>query len=191
MIGAPQDSSDSGPTRYSHLYRLGAVLVTFFALAGVLAIWAAPASWNYDLDNWYRRDALIDAAAQPLLSGPLFTSYAIWQMGLLSALPLLVLGYIALSSIRGRMMIHMANFGCLLLLAQVLFMRFNVVVGGQLISKSERGFVEFHWEFFAKEGIFTAAALLSAPLVAYYVISRFIPIFEDPAAATKPVAKAS
>jgi len=54
------------------------------------------------------------------------------------------------------------------------------VVGGQLISKSERGFVDFHWEFFAKEGIFTAAALLAAPIVAYYVVSRFIPIFDEP-----------
>jgi hypothetical protein len=127
----------------------------------------------------------------PLLSGPLFTSYAIWQMGILSVLPLLVLGYVVLSDIRGRMMIHMASFASLLLLIQVLVMRFNVVVGGQLISKSERGFVEFQWEFFAKEGIVTAAALLSAPLVAYYVISRFIPIFEDPAAETKPAAEAS
>jgi predicted membrane protein len=112
-------------------------------------------------------------------------------MGILAVVPLLVLGYVVLSDIRGRMMIHMASFASLLLLAQVLVMRFNVVVGGQLISKSERGFVEFHWEFFAKEGIVTAAALLSAPLVAYYVISRFIPIFEDPAAETDPAVGAS
>jgi Ni/Fe-hydrogenase subunit HybB-like protein len=128
---------------------------------------------------------------QPLLSGPLFTSYAIWQMGLLSVLPLLVLGYVVLSSIRGRMMIHMASFASLLLLAQVLFMRFNVVVGGQLISKSERGFVDFHWEIFSKEGVVTATALLAAPLIAYYVISRFIPIFEEPTAGAEPAAEAS
>jgi hypothetical protein len=69
MTGSPQDSSGSGPTRYSHLYRLGAILVIFFAFAGVVALWAAPASWNYDIDNWYRRDALIDNAAQPLVYG--------------------------------------------------------------------------------------------------------------------------
>jgi len=116
---------------------------------------------------------------KPLLSGPLFESYAIGQMGLLSAVPFLVLGYVVLSDISGRMMIHMANFGSLLLLLQVLFMRFNVVVGGQLISKSERGFVEYHWEFFAKEGILTAGVLLAAPFVTYYIISRFIPIFDE------------
>jgi len=123
---------------------------------------------------------------KPLLSGPLFESYAFGQMGVLSVVPMAVLGYVVLSSISGRMMIHMANFGSLLLLLQVLVMRFNVVVGGQLISKSERGFVDFHWEFFAKEGILTAAALLAAPIVTYYVISRFLPIFEEPAAKAEP-----
>ena len=97
----------------------------------------------------------------------------------------IILGYVVLSDLRGRMLVHMANFGSLLLLLQVLFMRFNVVIGGQLISKSERGFVDFHFEVFTKEGVLTAAVLLAAPFVAYYVISRFIPIFEEPAAAAK------
>jgi len=104
------------------------------------------------------------------------------QMGILSVTPFLILGYVVLSNISGRMMIHMANFGSLLLMLQVLSMRFNVVVGGQLISKSERGFVDFHWEFFEKEGLITAAVLFAAPLVTYYIISRLIPIFDDPAA---------
>ena len=125
------------------------------------------------------------SVVKPLLAGPLFDSYAIGQMGLLSAVPFLVLGYVVLSDLRGRMLVHMANFGSLLLLIQVLVMRFNVVVGGQLISKSERGFVDLHFEIFTKEGILTAVLLLAAPFVAYYVISRFIPIFEEPAAAAK------
>ena len=116
----------------------------------------------------------------PLLSGPLFKSYVFVQMGILSFLPAMILGYVVLSSISGRRMIHLANFGSLLLLLQVLVMRFNVVVGGQLISKSERGFVDYHFEFFTKEGILTAAILLAAPIVTYYVISRFIPIFDEP-----------
>ena len=116
----------------------------------------------------------------PLLSGPLFKSYVFVQMGILSFLPAMIVGYVVLSSISGRRMIHLANFGSLLLLLQVLVMRFNVVVGGQLISKSERGFVDYHFEFFTKEGILTAAILLAAPIVTYYVISRFIPIFDEP-----------
>jgi hypothetical protein len=60
---------------------------------------------------------------------------------------------------------------------QVLLMRFNVVIGGQLISKSGRGFVDFHWDFFGKEGVLVALLILSGPFVAYYVIGRFIPVF--------------
>lgn len=115
---------------------------------------------------------------KPLLGGPLFVSYIFFQMGFLAITPFLVLGYVVLSDIQGRMMIHMANFGSLLLVLQVLVMRYNVVVGGQLISKSERGFVDFHWEVFAKEGMLTAAILLAAPFITYYVISRFIPILD-------------
>jgi hypothetical protein len=65
-----------------------------------------------------------------------------------------------------------------MLLAQVLFMRFNVVIGGQLISKSARGFVDFDWNLFSKEGLLTAAILLAAPFVTYFVITRYIPVFE-------------
>ncbi len=57
----------------------------------------------------------------------------------------------------------------------------DIARGGQLISKSSRGFVDFHWQFFGKEGILTAAVLLAAPFVVFYVISRFIPIFDEPA----------
>jgi hypothetical protein len=64
-------------------------------------------------------------------------------------------------------------------------MRFNVVVGGQLISKSGRGFVDFHWEFLGREGLLATLVLFSLPFVTYYVISRFIPIFDQPAGQAK------
>ena len=51
----------------SHLYRLAAVLIVFFAAAAVARQWATPASWNYS--DWYRMDALGDAAAQPMAYG--------------------------------------------------------------------------------------------------------------------------
>jgi predicted membrane protein len=114
----------------------------------------------------------------PLLKGPLFNSYAVWQMGILSAVPLVILGYAVLSRLQGRMLVHVSVFGSILLMLQVLVMRFNVVVGGQLISKSERGFVDYDWELLGKEGPLTAFVLLAAPFVTYYIISRFIPILE-------------
>jgi Ni/Fe-hydrogenase subunit HybB-like protein len=114
----------------------------------------------------------------PLLSGPLFGSWVIGQVLILSVVPLILLGYVVLSSISGKTLLYLANLGNAMLLLQVLFMRYNVVIGGQLISKSERGFVEFHWELFGREGIAASLLIFCAPLVAYYIISRFIPILD-------------
>jgi hypothetical protein len=69
MSASPQDRPKSGPSRYAHLVRLALVLVAFFVVAASVGLWATPASWNYDIDNWYRRDALIDNATQPLIYG--------------------------------------------------------------------------------------------------------------------------
>ena len=61
MSASPQESPKSGPSRYAHLVRLAQVMAAFFILAGLAGWWATPVSWNYDIDNWYRRDALIAA----------------------------------------------------------------------------------------------------------------------------------
>jgi Ni/Fe-hydrogenase subunit HybB-like protein len=119
------------------------------------------------------------AIIEPLLNGPLFGSYVITQVLVLSVIPVILLGYVALSRIEGKKMLYLANLGSFMLVLQVLFMRFNVVVGGQLISKSERGFVDYHWEIFGSEGVLVSATILAAPFVTFYLISRFIPIFEN------------
>jgi len=122
----------------------------------------------------------------PLLTGPLFKSFVLAQVMVLSVIPFLILAYIAISKVDGRRLLYLANFASLLLVFQVLFMRFNVVVGGQYISKSDRGFATFHFEFLGKEGGLVALIILSAPFVTYYVLSRFIPIFDDDEMSTEP-----
>jgi Ni/Fe-hydrogenase subunit HybB-like protein len=119
------------------------------------------------------------AVIEPLLNGPLFGSYVITQVLVLSVIPVILLGYVTLSSSKDKNMLYLANLGSFMLVLQVLFMRFNVVVGGQLISKSERGFVDYHWEIFGGEGVLVSATILAAPFVTFYLISRFIPIFEN------------
>jgi Ni/Fe-hydrogenase subunit HybB-like protein len=115
----------------------------------------------------------------PLLSGPLYDTFVLGQVLLLSVVPFLILGYITIFNPWGKRLLYLANLASLLLVLQVLFMRFNVVVGGQLISKSDRGFTEFHWEFLAREGVVPAVIILSGPFVVFYIISRFIPVLGD------------
>ena len=115
----------------------------------------------------------------PLLSGPLYDTFVLGQVLLLSVVPFLILGYITIFNPWGKGLLYLANLASMLLVLQVLFMRFNVVVGGQLISKSDRGFTEFHFEFLAREGVVPAVIILSGPFVVFYIISRFIPILGD------------
>lgn len=116
----------------------------------------------------------------PLISGPLFYPYVVGQVAITSLIPIVFLGYVVLSHATGRKLLYLANLCSFLLLAQVLLMRFNVVIGGQLISKSGRGFVDVDWEYFEVEGPLVGIAIFALPFVTCYVISRFIPLFGDP-----------
>jgi predicted membrane protein len=79
-------------------------------------------------------------------------------------------------SARNRNMI--AFFSSMLLLLQVFAMRWNVVIGGQMFSKSMSGFREAYVpEMFAKEGILAAALILFIPFVLLVIFEKVLPTF--------------
>ena len=158
------------PYDYPLVKKFTAFLWGIFILAFVLEILEVLFARYESGHHW--------AIIEPLLNGPLFGSYVITQVLVLSVIPIILLGYVTLSNSKDKNMLHLANLGSFMLVLQVLFMRFNVVVGGQLISKSERGFVDYHWEIFGGEGVLVSATILAAPFVTFYLVSRFIPIFE-------------
>ncbi len=65
-----------------------------------------------------------------------------------------------------------------LLLIQVLSMRWNVVIGGQIFSKSFRGFRDYHPHFLEKEGVLSAILLVAFPCVLLYLFHRILPMFK-------------
>ena len=66
-----------------------------------------------------------------------------------------------------------------LLLVQVMAMRWNVVIGGQMISKSLAGLREpFRLELFGKEGLMVGTALLVLPIVIVFVAEWLLPMFK-------------
>lgn len=71
-----------------------------------------------------------------------------------------------------------------LLLIQVFSMRWNVVIGGQLFSKSFRGFRDFTPHFLGKEGVLSSILLLIAPCVLLYIFGKVLPMFRSPTPAT-------
>jgi predicted membrane protein len=72
-----------------------------------------------------------------------------------------------------------------MLLGQVLLMRWNVVVGGQLLSKSMRGFTDYFPGIWEKEGVITALVIFTAPFLILYLFHRLVPLFPP---AAKPAA---
>jgi predicted membrane protein len=66
-----------------------------------------------------------------------------------------------------------------LLLIQVFSMRWNVVIGGQMISKSLAGLREaYHPEMFGREGILMALGIIIVPFVFIMVAEKLLPMFK-------------
>ena len=57
--------------------------------------------------------------------------------------------------------------------------RWNVVIGGQLFSKSFRGLTVYKAELGGIEGVGVAIALLVAPFVILYVLTKILPPWDD------------
>ena len=114
-----------------------------------------------------------------LIRTKLFVSYVLLQFLLCSLVPFLLLGITALFKLRERTEHLLIWVSSGLLLLQVLLMRWNVVVGGQLVSKSMRGFTSYLPGIWEKEGLITAAVIITMPIVLLVVFNWLIPLFPD------------
>jgi predicted membrane protein len=97
----------------------------------------------------------------------LFYTLNLGQATFGTLVPLLLLGALQLIRRRvpelARRRMYFASAG--LILVGVLAMRWNVVIGGQLFSKSLRGGLSYKMEFAGLEGWFMAGALLALPFI--------------------------
>ncbi|MCD4677581.1 MAG: polysulfide reductase NrfD [Desulfobacula sp.] len=112
-----------------------------------------------------------------LLNGPLASSFWLWQVKICSLIPLFVLGVMGIFKIKDYLYNFTAAVVSAILLLQVLIMRWNVVIGGQLMSKSARGYTEFHPEWFDKEGILAVIIVMSFPFIILFVLSKIFPFW--------------
>ena len=54
-------------------------------------------------------------------------------------------------------------------------MRWNVVIGGQLFSKSFLGYTSYKMDFATREGLLPAIVLILLPFVILYVLVKLLP----------------
>jgi len=62
-----------------------------------------------------------------------------------------------------------------LTLVSILAMRWNVVVGGQLFSKSFLGYTNYKMEFATREGLLPAVALILLPFLILWILVKLLP----------------
>jgi len=114
-----------------------------------------------------------------LLTEHLLVSYGLVQVLIGSLVPLFLLLTSFYPRPHARLVTFTSGLASLLVLLQVFAMRWNIVVGGQLFSKSFRGFVEFPLDWMGREGLITAAVVLTLPLFALWAASKVVPLWQQ------------
>jgi Ni/Fe-hydrogenase subunit HybB-like protein len=113
-----------------------------------------------------------------LLTGKLGFSYIVLQLVICSAIPLVTLGFVSLKKMKDETRNTLGLICSALILIQVLAMRWNVVIGGQLFSKSLRGLTSYSPTFLGREGLLVAGILLALPFVTMYIFNLLLPVWD-------------
>jgi predicted membrane protein len=111
----------------------------------------------------------------------LMFSQVILQIFLGTLLPLALLAATQLWRFTEARRRAMYVTACSCTLVGIFAMRWNVVIGGQLFSKSFLGYTSYKVEFAAREGLLTAVALMILPLVIFVVLVKLLPPWTEPA----------
>ena len=126
----------------------------------------------------YKGKEGVDAIME-YVQGPLFWRYFVLQFGLGALLPVALMGIMIAINTRGRAFVIGATASALLVLMNVLMMRWNVVIGGQEISKTGKGLLTYHMPTWGHESLISATILLIAPFILLWVVTRLFPPWGD------------
>ena len=120
-----------------------------------------------------------------LITERLALSYFGIQFGMGSILPLLVLAGVHLGKLKGTLRSALIVGASVSVLVGVFAMRWNVVVGGQMISKSLRGFADYVPTWLGTSGLLMATGLMLLPFIILAVMVFVIPPWERRLDATR------
>ena len=109
------------------------------------------------------------------VKGPLIVPFFIVQFAIGAVTPIVVISYVIWRGTTGKALIAAVTASAVLVLISVMMMRWNVVIGGQEISKTGQGLLNYHMLILHREGLLTAAAVVGAPLVLLALLVRLLP----------------
>ncbi len=113
------------------------------------------------------------------VKGPLIIPFFVLQFGLGSVLPLIIITFLIWRGTRGTALIVGITGCAILVLLAVLMMRYNVVIGGQEISKTGKGLIYYHPPLFGREGLLAAGIVLAVPMILLAILVRLFPPWEE------------
>jgi Ni/Fe-hydrogenase subunit HybB-like protein len=105
----------------------------------------------------------------------LFTSQIVMQIFLGTLVPIFMLAVTQLWRLSDRARQGIYFTAGILTLVGILAMRWNVVIGGQLFSKSFLGYTTYKMEFAHREGLLPAIILMVLPFLILAVLVRVLP----------------
>lgn len=114
------------------------------------------------------------------VQGPMFYRFFVVQFLVGAVVPILILFSIWKFKLSGTKLIVATSTASVLALIQVFMMRYNVVIGGQEISKTMRGYLDYQVPLTGIEGSLAAAGAIIFSLVLAYILVKIFTIgFED------------
>jgi Ni/Fe-hydrogenase subunit HybB-like protein len=121
-----------------------------------------------------------------LIESKLFISLVVLQVFLGTLVPITALSLIKLTRIPDELRRIIYFLVAILIQIGIFSIRWNVVIGGQLFSKSLRGLTFYKMELLGIEGLLTAGALLIIPFIILYVLVKILPPWPKSEISVKP-----
>lgn len=115
------------------------------------------------------------ATIRMLMSGKLYLTLFVFQILIGTVIPLLVLGFFQLYKPAEKIRKISYFIISIIVLIGIFFMRWNVVIGGQLFSKSFHGFTNFKLILAGQEGLFVSIFLMALPFAIFAFLIWLLP----------------
>lgn len=133
----------------------------------------------------YESEESIEILEQ-LIFGKLFLSLTIVQILLGTIVPMVFLAAARFSKLPDEMKRMIYFVAAVLVQVGIFSTRWNVVIGGQLFSKSLRGLTAYKLEFGGQEGLLVALGLLILPFLILALLLKILPPWEEAETSEEP-----
>ena len=128
------------------------------------------------LEMVYKAREGIDTV-RALIAGPIWAGmYIQWGM---STFALLVTSALLVFNTHGKRLVTWLFLSGLAMMIGVLAMRWNVVIGGQELSKTMKGLLTFYPEMFGRESLFTVLIISICPYVTLWLVTKLLPPWDE------------